>query len=99
MRRISFSPEPPIELGQEKPALVSRGRKSASITLFIFRLRCRFSGFARSSATSQTTLRGVRGLGQLADLKWRTRVGSLPVTGANGVFADASARDFLCSQS
>jgi hypothetical protein len=34
-RRRAFLPELPIELGQEKPALISRGRKSASITLFI----------------------------------------------------------------
>ncbi len=44
MRRISFIPEPPIEFGQEKPALVSRGRKSASITLFI-RFRSVVFGF------------------------------------------------------
>ena len=30
-----FLPEPPIEPGQEKSALVPRRRKSASITLFI----------------------------------------------------------------
>jgi len=41
MRRLSFNPQLPIEPGQDKAALVSRGRKSASITLFIsLRSRC-----------------------------------------------------------
>jgi hypothetical protein len=35
MRLVSFDPEAPIEPGQEKSGLVSRGKKSASITLFI----------------------------------------------------------------
>jgi hypothetical protein len=35
MRLLSFIPEPPIEGGQKKAALVPRGRKPASITLFI----------------------------------------------------------------
>jgi hypothetical protein len=35
MRFLSFIPEPPIERGQQKSALIPRGRKSASITLFI----------------------------------------------------------------
>jgi hypothetical protein len=35
MRLFSFIPEPPIERGQEKAASARRGRKSASITLFI----------------------------------------------------------------
>jgi hypothetical protein len=35
MRLLSFIPEPPIEGGQKKSALVPRGRKFASITLFI----------------------------------------------------------------
>jgi len=35
MRLLSFIPEPSIERGQEKSALVPRARKSASITLLI----------------------------------------------------------------
>jgi hypothetical protein len=35
MRLLSFIPEPPMKRGLEKSALVPRGRKSASITLFI----------------------------------------------------------------
>ncbi len=36
IRLLSSLSEPPIEWDQEKPALVPRGRKSASITLFVF---------------------------------------------------------------
>jgi hypothetical protein len=35
MRLLSFIPEPPIERCQKKIPLASRGKKSASISLFI----------------------------------------------------------------
>jgi hypothetical protein len=53
MRGLSFIPEPPIELSQAKSALVSRGRKSASINLFILFDHVVFSAFLGGQPTDE----------------------------------------------
>src|SRR6266481_1810926 len=97
MRRFSLIPQVPGELGQEKPLLVSRGRKSASITLFISFDRVVFFGFPNWSATSQTMLRAIRGLTRLTGWTEQTRAEPPHVTRANRVFEDAKAHDSLYS--